>query len=197
VRSGYPDLVIDQISTNGGSLQVVVKNIGSAAATAAFWVDLYVDPRTPPIRVNQTWNMLAAQGLVWGVSGAALPLAPGATLTLRPGDAYFRPEYSRWTSAIAPGTPLFAQVDSYNADTTYGAEFETHEAAGGTYNNISRATVAQSVPAGPMPASTAPENNSDKLPQRPDTQYDRFEPSARQHRGTARAGMAHYTLIVE
>jgi hypothetical protein len=169
VASSYPDLVIDQISTNGGSLQVVVKNIGSAAVTAAFWVDLYVDPRTPPTGVNQTWNMLGAQGLVWGVSGAALPLAPGTTLTLRAGDAYFRPEYSRQTGTIAPGTPLFAQVDSYNADTTYGAVLESHEADGRVYNNSGHATTAQSLPTGPMPALTAPGSNSDRLPQRPNT----------------------------
>jgi hypothetical protein len=167
VRSGYPDLVIDQISTNGGRLQVIIKNIGSAAATAPFWVDLYLDPRTPPTRVNQTWNMLGAQGLVWGVSGAALPLAPGATLTLRPGDAFFRPEYSRWTSAIAPGTPLFAQVDSYDADTSYGATYESHEANGGAYNNISRAAAAARVRVAALePASATPPYDDQALPRR-------------------------------
>ena len=167
IRSSYPDLVIDRLSADGGSLQVVVKNIGSAAVTTAFWVDVYVDPHTPPSRVNQTWHLLGTQGLVWGVSAAALPLAPGAALTLRTGDAYYRPEYSRQTAPIATGTSLFAQVDSYNADTTYGAALESHEANGGAYNNISRATAAARVsPAAQAPVSAMLSQDDQALPPR-------------------------------
>ena len=32
---------------------------------------------------------------------------------------------------------IYAQVDSYNAATTYGALLEDHELAGGEYNNVS------------------------------------------------------------
>jgi hypothetical protein len=164
-QGGYPDLVIDHVSSAGGNIQVVIKNIGGAAATAAFWVDVYINPVTPPSRVNQTWNIVGTQGLVWGIPGAALPLAPGATLTLRIGDAYYRPEYSRQTKPIAKGMLLFAQVDSFDAATTYGGVLEAHEADGSPYNNISNAPAQDQVlPANSAPAADIPAS---------DVRYDR------------------------
>jgi hypothetical protein len=37
---------------------------------------------------------------------------------------------------LPAGTVLYAQVDSFNPDTAYGAVLETHEIIGRPYNNI-------------------------------------------------------------
>jgi subtilisin-like proprotein convertase family protein len=132
-----PDLVVADIApTDDGRMRVVIKNEGSAPVNEAFWVDVYVNPNPAPTGVNQIWNDLASQGLVWGVTEDALPLEPGDILALTVGDAYYWPEYSRVSWPIPTSTPVYAQVDSANAGTTYGAVLETHEMSGGAYNNI-------------------------------------------------------------
>jgi hypothetical protein len=102
----------------------------------AFWVEVYIDPVPAPTQVNDLWYDLSAEGLVWGVVEPALPLRPGEVLTLTYQDAYYWPTNSRFLESLAPGTPVYAQVDAYNADTTYGAVLELHERRGETYNNI-------------------------------------------------------------
>jgi hypothetical protein len=64
-------------------------------------------------------------------------LESGEELTLTNGDVYYWPEYSNFSGTLSPRTPVYVQVDSANADTTYGAVLESHEIVGGTYNNIS------------------------------------------------------------
>jgi uncharacterized repeat protein (TIGR01451 family) len=80
---------------------------------------------------------------------SALPLAPGDVLTLTVGDGYYVPEYSQVAWPLAEGTPVYAQVDSASADTTYGAVLENHEITDGTYNNIS-STVSTAAVAGEL-----------------------------------------------
>jgi hypothetical protein len=138
---GLPDLVVDQISITSTGIQVVIRNQGSAPAKEAFWVDVYINPTTAPTKVNQIWQMLGGQGAVWGVTAGALPIAPGGILTLTLGDTYYRPDLSNVPQSLAPGTRIFAQADSANAMTTYGAVLEIHEQTGGTYNNISSVVV--------------------------------------------------------
>lgn len=131
-----PDLVVSAIVAATNGIQVTIKNQGSAAVTNGFWVDVYIDPSTPPRTVNQVWGSLSQQGIVWGVTSAALPLDPGETLLLTIGDAYYRADLSRVTWPLLLGTPVYAQVDSYNPDSLYGLVLETHEMTGGPYNNI-------------------------------------------------------------
>jgi hypothetical protein len=132
-----PDLVVDRIVPTRTGIQVVIRNRGQAPVTDPFWVDVYIDPSSPPTQVNQIWPMLAQQGLVWAVTAPALPLPAGGTLTLSVGDQYYRPSLSVFSGTLAAGTPIYAQVDSANTNTTYGAVLENHEQAGGAYNNIS------------------------------------------------------------
>jgi hypothetical protein len=136
-----PDLVVERVGASDGRLQVVVTNRGAAAATSPFWVDAYVGPARAPELVNETWQVVGGGGLVWGVTAGALPLAPGASLTLTAGDGYFRADLSRLSAAAAAGTALYAQVDSANTATSYGAVLEGHERDGGPYNNIARGEV--------------------------------------------------------
>ncbi len=80
-------------------------------------------------------DQLGDEGLVWGVTAAALPLAPGEEITLTVGDAYFWAEYSHVDWPLPPGTPVYAQVDSAG-EGAYGGVLEVHEIRGEPYNNI-------------------------------------------------------------
>ncbi|MEO7911224.1 MAG: Ig-like domain-containing protein [Roseiflexaceae bacterium] len=137
-KAGPPlaDLVVSEITATGGNLQVTVKNIGQLAATESFWVDAYINPTSAPVRANQLWNAVGSRGATWVVLGSALPLEPGETLTLTVGDSYYRANLSNPGGAIAAGSSLYAQVDSFNANSNNGAVLETHERDAGTYNNI-------------------------------------------------------------
>jgi hypothetical protein len=130
---------VDELLVTGDRMQVRVRNQGDRAVTEAFWVDVYIDPDPLPAGVNQTWSTLASQGMVWGVTAPALPLSPGQaiTLTSSPGDVYFRPDYSQFATPFSPDMGVYAQADSANMNTSYGAILENHEASGGAYNNIS------------------------------------------------------------
>ncbi len=135
-----PDLVVEQIVATSNSIQVVIANRGGAAVEREvnneFWVDLYVNPSPAPTHVNQVWQDLCSQGLVWGVTVDALPLQPGDTLTLTVNDAYYRTDLSQLSWPLPVGTTIYAQVDSAHAQTSYGGVLENHEIVGGPYNNI-------------------------------------------------------------
>jgi hypothetical protein len=89
----------------------------------------------------------------------------GRALTLTVGDAYYVPAASNFSGNLAPGTPLYAQVDSANAGVDVGAVLETHEAAGQAYNNVFGPLAAPAggdlppmdeSPAGDMPQALPP-----------------------------------------
>jgi hypothetical protein len=138
-------------------------------------VDAYVDPHPAPTQVNEIWyDGRSAQGIVWGITGAALPMQPGVVITLTFGDQYDGGlPYTFFTGNLRAGTPIWAQVDSYNAATRYGAVLETHEVYGGIYNNImgpvySTAGVSGSVsPQSQTPSTDTALPGWDKLPPRP------------------------------
>src|SRR5262249_23983163 len=131
-----PDLVVESISSAGGKVSVTIRNDGSVPVVDAFWIDLYIAPTTVPTRANQLWSDVGSRGATWGVIDHALPIAPGARLTVSLGDSYYRPLLSNPGGPIAAGTPLYAQVDSFNANSANGAVLESHERDGGAYNNI-------------------------------------------------------------
>jgi hypothetical protein len=136
IEGGSVDLVVESLAVTGSSVQVVIKNVGSARVVDEFWVDVYIDPDPPPTVVNQTWDQLGDQGLVWGVTSLALPLDPGETLTLTVGDGFYRPDFSLVSWPLPAGTPVWVQVDSVSLATTYGGVLESHEIQGEPYNNI-------------------------------------------------------------
>jgi len=157
-----PDLVVEQISASGDSITVVIKNTGDAAVGTdeEFWVDVYIDPDSIPTGVNQKWETLSEEGLRWGVTASALPLAPGGEIVLTIGDEYYWPSLSNFGGSLPAGTVVYAHVDSLNAFTTYGAVLEGHEKSWpyhGAYNNISGmiATAGSAATRQPIPASRA------------------------------------------
>jgi hypothetical protein len=107
-----------------------------------FWVDLYLNPISAPTRVNQTWQTLGAQGMAWGVTTPALPLAAGQAITLATGGDYYRTDLSTFSAPIPAGTQMYVQADAANTATTYGAVRETHEISGTTYDNIAGPTAS-------------------------------------------------------
>jgi uncharacterized repeat protein (TIGR01451 family) len=131
-----PDLVIEQLLVTSNDIRLVIRNRGSMPVTRAFWVDVYLNPISAPREVNQVWYMLGNQGLVWGVTAAALPLESGEMLSLSVGDDYYSPGLSQVIWPLLPGTRVYAQVDSYCATTSYGTVLESHEITGEPYNNI-------------------------------------------------------------
>jgi len=80
--------------------------------------------------------MLGDQGLVWNVDASALPLEAGSIITLTIGDAYYQADLSVFSGSLPEGTPIYAQVDSLNTNTTYGSVFELDEVEGQIYYNI-------------------------------------------------------------
>ena len=167
-----PDLVVASVSVSGGSAQIVIKNQGDAAVPVnfdnEFWVDLYINPTTPPTAVNQTRKTLGCQGAVWGVTMSALPqLVPGGTLTLTLGDAYYWPSESDMPATLPAGAPVFVQVDSANANTNYGAVLENHEIAGLPYNNIIQAVSSLAIESPLSAVKGQQQSPSPHLPPRP------------------------------
>jgi uncharacterized repeat protein (TIGR01451 family) len=149
-----PDLVVKQVVATPNKVEVTIRNQGTAPVPdnwqSEFWVDLYVDPPRVP-RYNDTWRTLGCQGAVWGItwsgstyspddpSSQALPLEPGEEFTLTThGDYYWWAEEGI-TWPLTEGATIYAQVDSYNPDTSYGMVRETHEIVGAQYNNTSAA----------------------------------------------------------
>ncbi len=153
-----PDLIVSQINISSQNVQIVIMNQGTESVSEGFWVDLYVDPNPPPTGVNQVWNDgRSVYGAVWGVTSPianlALPLAPGAVMTLTVGDVFYVPAFSALPPAFVPGMTVYVQVDSANINTNYGAVLESHETFGGPYNNISFMIVGS--PPGPGPLTPA------------------------------------------
>ena len=158
-----PDLVISDFVAGPDGVQITVKNQGGAAVVDDFWVDLYVNPNIAPTHVNQLWSDLGSQGGAWGVTQ---DLAPGQSVTLVIGDSWFRGDQSNLPAPLPLGATLYAQADSWNGSTTYGAVLEADEAPGRVYNNIRQTTVAGTIQingAGVVTGSSA----GNTLPARP------------------------------
>jgi hypothetical protein len=168
-----PDLVVQSVTSNGNNVQVVIANQGTVCVSSAaeeFWVDVYINPTTPPNAVNQVWRNLSSQGLVWGVTASAFPLCPGQTRTLTVGDAYYFAADSVVSFPLPNGTQLYAQVDSFNPGTSYGTVRENHEIMGTAYNNISSGVVGAGPVSSdlPLPPTVFVERERDvNLPKRP------------------------------
>ncbi|MFP4396044.1 MAG: right-handed parallel beta-helix repeat-containing protein [Anaerolineales bacterium] len=131
-----PDLVVTDLVATANAVTVTIQNQGGGPVEAGFWVDVYIDPDTAPQAVNEIWPYVGDYGLVWGITSDWLPMLAGETMTLTVGDEHYFPTRSNVAWPLAVDTPLYAQVDSANPATTYGAVLEIHEILGRPYNNI-------------------------------------------------------------
>lgn len=139
------DLVVQSLTANVHQVEIVLKNIGDEPVqqTQEFWVDFYINPQPAPTAVNHLADDgRCIYGLVWGVPTQELPIYPGETRTLiysseaGAPNTYLSVTLSHFPASLPVDTPVYAQVDSANILTTYGAVLEVHEKAGGAYNNI-------------------------------------------------------------
>jgi hypothetical protein len=133
-----PDLVIESFTLQPDIrnfvlgdpvvINVTVRNQGTADATP-FWVDVSINPSTPPTEANMIWNRYCTLdpcfGLAWYVPNG-LAAGESVTLTSNPGD--FDALRSRWPGFFAPGTTeLYAFADSWNETVPTGGVLETDE----------------------------------------------------------------------
>lgn len=167
--NGGPDLAVTAIEIDLTGIRVTITNNGSGTTTYPYWVDLYIRPKPAPARPNDVWNDGRSRyGAVWHLDA---PLRPGESLTLRVGDANYRPALSRLPGSLAAGTPVYAQVDSANTETTFGGVHEIHETIGSglAYDNVTFIELTEDVvfaadaPAAEQPGAAA----GDELPARP------------------------------
>ena len=128
-----PDLVVSDVIATGSEVEVTITNQGNAPVEGSFWVDLYVNPNPIPEAVNQVWQDLCDEGIVWGVRE---PLEVGESLTLRLDSPYYSEEYSYFTGGLTAEDQVYVQVDSAFIGRGYGGVLEDHEILGGDYNNI-------------------------------------------------------------
>jgi hypothetical protein len=104
------DLIVEDVTITANSLSVVISNTGNQMLIDSFWVDMYINPTTPPTDVNQTWETNGGEGLVWGVVDSSL--APGETLTLTLGSPFYSVAVSNFSGTIPVGSTVYVQVDS-------------------------------------------------------------------------------------
>jgi len=130
------DLVVTDLVATANAVTVTIQNQGDGPVEAGFWIDVYIDPETAPQSVNEIWPYIGDQGLVWGITEDRLPLVAGEMMTLTVGDDHYFPTQSEVTWPLPVGTPIYAQVDSANPATDYGAVLESHEILDLPYNNI-------------------------------------------------------------
>lgn len=120
-----PDLLVDEVLAITAAVTVTIRNVGNAPVVDAFWVDLYIDPNKEPA-VNEPWNVIAPQGVVWGVDGADLPINPGESRVLTLSNA----ESGVTLTSPPPypaGAAVYVLVDSIDTSTPFGAIQETNE----------------------------------------------------------------------
>lgn len=136
-----PDLIVKRIEVdfNSNFAEIEIENVGSKATSAAFWVDLYIDPDPVPTGTNQPCHSsIACQGtLVWGIT-QSVSIFPGGSIVIFTGDKFFSQTYSTFTGQFDEAMNIYVQVDSDNKYTDYGNILETHEIYGQPYNNIAR-----------------------------------------------------------
>ncbi|MEM7800413.1 MAG: IPT/TIG domain-containing protein [Chloroflexota bacterium] len=132
----YPDLVVESYVGTGNTVSVTITNQGYREVSDEFWVDLYINPTAAPTSVNDTIDTLGSDGLVWLISGNALPLAPGESFVLTLSDSYYQPAESRFNGTLPENAAIYIQVDSANKANVTGGVLESHEVNGTTYNNI-------------------------------------------------------------
>jgi hypothetical protein len=131
-----PDLIVEDLIITPDDVHVIIKNQGDRPVVDEFWVDVYIAPDPVPTAVNQTWQMIADEGIVWGVEADALPLQPGDALVLTIDGDYYTSTLSHVAWPLEVGTSVYAQVDSAKAGSDHGAVLENHEISGSLYNNI-------------------------------------------------------------
>ncbi|MBX0327052.1 hypothetical protein K2Z83_05060 [Oscillochloris sp. ZM17-4] len=130
-----PDLAITGVEVlpaqpsvgQAAELRVTITNRGTRAAVAPFWVDLYVDPLTPP-EVNQVWSDLSSTGVSWRVYGLGAGQSKVLS-SLLPNDPQAPgTNYSDFRAFVQAGPrQIYALVDAFAGGSPTGAIDEADE----------------------------------------------------------------------
>lgn len=131
-----PNLIIENVVVAADGLQFDVVNGGLEDVTDPFWVDGYLNPFKIPAGVNDTHDLVAPNGIAWGINDADLPMSPGDRITLHLLSDQLDDDRSNFKLPLKIGTVVYIQVDSANLQSSFGGVLERHEAAGGPYDNI-------------------------------------------------------------
>ncbi|MEM8532545.1 MAG: putative Ig domain-containing protein, partial [Chloroflexota bacterium] len=123
-----PDLVITDLQATSDSVQVTIRNDGTAPITEGFWVDLYVNPSRIP-EYNDLWQHIAEAGVVWAIANNDLPIEPGESrvLTLENATQTFNGQTVSSSPPFPTNVPVYAQIDSVSATTDFGGVQESDE----------------------------------------------------------------------
>jgi PKD repeat protein len=135
-----PDLEIQMLAVTADDVTIVIKNTGNQAVSDSFWVDLYINPDPVPTEVNQTWEQLSDEGIVWGINDVT-SLIPGGLLILNLSHPSLDAALTDFSGTFTTGMEIYVQVDSANTVRPSGGVLETHEILNGPYNNIAHITV--------------------------------------------------------
>jgi PKD repeat protein len=135
-----PDLEIQMLAVTADDVTIVIENTGNQAVADSFWVDLYIDPDPVPTGVNQTWDQLSEEGIVWGITDIS-SLVPGGNLVLNLSHPSLNAALTDFSGIFTAGMEIYVQVDSANTVRPSGGVIETHEILNGPYNNIAHITV--------------------------------------------------------
>ena len=105
----------------------MVPNSVMRTSAVPAWLDLYINPSSPPTAANQVWNtrcgLTPCFGMAWDVASG---LAPGQSITLS--SHSLRAGYSIWPGWFVVGiSDLYAYADSYNPSVVAGAVAESDE----------------------------------------------------------------------
>ncbi|MEM7028973.1 MAG: hypothetical protein AAF629_05230 [Chloroflexota bacterium] len=157
-----PDLRIRSVTptNNGNDVELIIENVGLDTTTAGFWVDLYINPVSPP-SINDVWQNISSNGAAWGVT---TNIAPSEVITLTLTSPAYLAGFSNFTT-LTPGTTIWVQVDSLNSATMHGNILERDET-----NNIFGPTLLTSQQIQQRASEAEPisesANNPAQLPQR-------------------------------
>lgn len=135
---------------------VTITNNGTAPTTTGFWVDLFINPTTPPTPdlLPLRWAQTCAEpdycfGVAWGVDEV---LQPGQSIILTSEATSYNEEFTRWPGWLASGpTDLYLYVDNWGEQAP-GAILELDE----TNNRAEILGLTVSGENPPLPQALAP-----------------------------------------
>jgi hypothetical protein len=96
-----------------------VTNQGNAPSTESFWVDLFINPTTPPTPgdIPTIWNLRCEQpciGISWAITET---LQPGESFTFNSTTESYHSEYTIWQGYFDTNpTSLYLYVDPWAAE---------------------------------------------------------------------------------
>jgi hypothetical protein len=114
----------------GAPVEIVVEVVNEGRGRAGpFWVDLFINPSTPPTAANTIWDKTCRLSPCFGIAwGATSGLAPGERLVLTSRPGSYAAPYTRWPGWLASGTSdLYVYADSWKPGSATGAVAETNE----------------------------------------------------------------------